>query len=142
MVSLDKFHIVIRATPNAELLTRTITLEGRDVDALIVPADLQATPLEVSFEQAAEILATFPRMHVEPDGSFVWVSLAEATEAWQIDGNLYDRDRSLIAIDLKGTCHRTQLGALFDVFRAGGRELMIELVQDGVFVRERDFLVA
>lgn len=134
------FHIVIRAVPNTELLTRTITFEGRDVDALIVPADSQATPLEVTFEQAAEMLAAFPRMYVEPDGSFVWVSLAEATEAWQVDGNLYDRDGSLIAIDLKGTCHRTQLVTLFDVFRTGGRELMIEVVRDGVFVRERDFL--
>lgn len=136
---MHPFHIVIRALPNRELPTQPIKLAGRDVDALIVPPELQATPLGVSFEQAAEMLETFPRMHVEPDGSFVWVSPSEV-EVWQVDGNLYDRDGSLIAIDLKGACSQMQLARLLDVFRADGRELMIEVVRDAVFLRERDFL--
>ncbi len=136
---MQPFHIVIRALPNRELPTQQITLAGRDVTALIVPAELQATPLGVSFEQATDALELFPRMHVEPDGSFVWVSSSEE-ECWQVDGNLYDRDGSLIAIDLKGTCSQTSLAQLFDVFRAAGGELMIELVRDAVFVRKRDFL--
>ena len=137
---MQPFRIVIRAIPNSELPTRSVALGGRDVTALIVPAQLQATPLGVSFEQAAEVLETFPRMHFEPDGSFVWVSSSEEDEAWQVDGNLYDRDESLIAIDLKGTCTQLRLTQLLDVFRAAGRELMIEVVRDAVFVRERDFL--
>ncbi len=137
---MQPFHIVIRALPNRELPTRRIILAGHNIDALIVPAELQATPLGVSFEQAANALELFPRMHVEPDGSFVWVSSLEEEAASQVDGNLYDRDGSLIAIDLKGTCGQTQLSRLFDVFRADSRELMIELVRDAVFLRERDFL--
>jgi hypothetical protein len=137
---MQSFHVIIRAIPNTELLTRTITLDGRDVDALIVPSDLQALPLGVTFEQAVEMLGAFPQMYIEPDGSFVWVSVAKSTESWQVDGNLYDRDGSLIAIDLKGTYYRSQLGKLFDVFRADKRKLMIEIVRDGVFLRERDFL--
>ncbi|MDA1050313.1 MAG: hypothetical protein O3C40_07510 [Planctomycetota bacterium] len=137
---MQPFHIVIRAIPNRELPTQSITFAGRDIDALIVPPALQATPLGVSFEQAADALATFPRMHVEPDGSFVWVSSSEDEEAWQVDGNLYDRDGSLIAIDLKGTCDQTKVVLLLDVFRAAGRELMIEVVRDATFIRERDFL--
>jgi hypothetical protein len=137
---MQPFHIVIRAFPNRELPTQPITLAGRDVDALMVPAELQSTPLGVSFEQAAETLETFPRMHIEPDGSFVWRSISDGDEAWQVDGNLYDRDGSLIAIDLKGACGQTQLARLLDVFRSDGRALMIELIRDAEFVRERDFL--
>lgn len=137
---MQPFHIVIRALPIGELPTHPMTLAGRAVTALIVPADQQATPLGVSFEQAAEMLETFPRMFLEPDGSFVWVSSSEEEAAWQVDGNLYDRDESLIAIDLKGTCGQMHFAQLLDVFRADGHELMIELVRNAVFVRESDFL--
>lgn len=133
-------HIIIRAVPDVELPTRTITLAGREVDSLVVPPELQAMPLGVSFEDAAETLETFPRMYFEPDGSFVWVSPSDAEAAWQVDGNLYDRAGSLIAIELKGTCGPTHLARLFNCCRANGRELMIEVVRDAVFIREHDFL--
>ena len=141
-IDMLPFHVVIRAIPNAELPMRTITLAGSEVDALIVPPELQATPLGVSFEEAAEKLETFPRLHFEPDGSFVWVSSSEVEEAWQVDGNLYDRDGSLIAIDVKGTCSQIHFARLLDVFRSYNRELMIEVVRDAVFLCERDFLAS
>ncbi len=137
---MPPFHVVIRAIPKTELPTRTILLAGREFEAFTVPPELQATPLGVSFECAAEMLETLPRMYCEPDGSFVWVSSTDEEPAWQVDGNLYDRDGSLIAIDLKGTCSQSQLAQLLDVFRAAGRELMIEIVRDAVFVHERHFL--
>ena len=137
---MQPFHIVIRAFPQGELPSQPMTLGGREVTAFSVPAEQQATPLGVSFEQAAEMLETFPRMFFEPDGSFVWVSSSDEEAAWQVDGNLYDRDGSLIAIDLKGTCEQTQLVRLFHVLRVEGRELMIELVREAIFVREHDFL--
>ena len=137
---MQPFQIVVRALPNSELTERSVTLGDREVTALRVPAELQATPLGVSFEQAAEVLETFPRMYFEPDGSFVWVSASDEAQAWQVDGNLYDRDGSLIAIDLKGTCDKESLARLLNVFRAEGHELMVELVREALFVRESDFL--
>ncbi|MCA9142460.1 MAG: hypothetical protein H6821_05735 [Planctomycetaceae bacterium] len=137
---MQAFHIVIRALPNTELSTRTVTLADIEVNTLQVPATLQATPLGVSFEEAAAMLERLPRMFLEPDGSFVWVSSAEDAEAWQVDGNLYDRAGSLVAIDLKGRCGKLQFVELFDLFRVSGTELMIELVHDAVFVREHDFV--
>ena len=44
-------------------------------------------------------------MFCEPDGSFVWVS-SQGEPAWQLDGNLYDRNSRLLFVDLKGTCPR------------------------------------
>lgn len=137
---MQSFQIVIRAFPNAELPTRMLTLADIEVTALLVPAELQATPLGVSFEEAAEKLEQLPRMFFEPDGSFVWVSPADDADAWQVDGNLYDRAGSLVAIDLKGRCGTLQLVELFDIFRLSGAELMVELVRDAVFVHERDFI--
>jgi len=137
---MSPFHVVIRATPNTQLQTRTIALAGREIEAFIVPPELQAMPLGVSFEEAAEQLEAMSRMFFEPDGSFVWVSPSDEQPAWQVDGNLYDRDGSLIAIDVKGTCSQIRLVQLFDVFRTAGRELMIEVVRDAIFIRERDFL--
>lgn len=137
---MSSFHVVIRATPNIQLPTRVIALADRAIEAYIVPPELQAMPLGVSFEEAAEQLETFSRMFFEPDGSFVWVSSSDEELAWQVDGNLYDRDGSLVAIDVKGTCGPTHLAQLFDVFRTAGRELMIEVVRDAIFIRERNFL--
>lgn len=134
------FRIVIKALPDAAVAVQNTTVAGVATGSLTVPAEFQATPLGVSFERAAEMLETFPRMHVEPDGSFVWVSSTDEKTGWQVDGNLYDRAGSLVSIDLKGTCHRTQFAQLLDVFRAEGRELMIELVREAVFLRETDFL--
>ncbi|MBC8351432.1 MAG: hypothetical protein H8E66_05565 [Planctomycetes bacterium] len=139
---MQPFHVVIRANPNTELPTTTSVFAGVEVDAMIVPPELQAMRMDVSFEEAAEILRTFPRMFFEPDGSFVWVSSSDEEVSWQIDGNLYDRDGSLIAVDLKGTCCQKHLTRLLDVFRADRRELMVEILREAAFVRERDFLEA
>lgn len=124
----------------AEVPLRRVEAAGVGRETLVVPPDLQASPLYVSFEQAAKVLEAMPRLHFEPDGSFVWVSGTHDVEPWQVDGNLYDRDESLVAIDLKGTCTRGQLSQLLDVFRSEGRELMIEIVRDAVFVRETHFI--
>ncbi len=134
------FHVVVRKFPRSPIDTRRISLDGVEVDALMVPPELQATPLDTSFEEATETLETFSRMHIEPDGSFVWVSSFEEQAAWQIEGNLYDRADRLIAIDLKGACPPSRLTGLLDVFRGDDQQLMIELVRDAVFVLERDFL--
>ncbi len=137
---MQPFHVVVRSLPLAELPKATISIGTKAIDALTVPQTLQATPLDVTFEAAYDELEALPRMYIEPDGSFVWVSIETAEQSWQVDGNLYDRDGSLVAIDLKGTCDREHLTELFNVFRAESRSLMIELVAAAVFVHEADFI--
>ena len=51
------------------------------------------------FDDVCCQLAKIDRLHLEPDGSFVWVG-----DGWQLDGMLYDRDEYLQYVDLKGSC--------------------------------------
>jgi len=59
----------------------------------------EGAALGTNFDTVAEQLGAIPRLHLELDGSFVWVG-----EGWQIDGMLYDRDNRLRYVDLKGNC--------------------------------------
>jgi periplasmic divalent cation tolerance protein len=55
--------------------------------------------LGIKFDDACQRLDRVPRLHLELDGSFVWVG-----EDWQMDGMLYDRNDLLRYVDLKGCC--------------------------------------
>ncbi|TWU40962.1 hypothetical protein [Novipirellula artificiosorum] len=57
-------------------------------------------PIPTSFEEAASRLELHPRLHFEPDGSFVWSLDAQE----QVFGMLYDAQRQLQYVDLQGTC--------------------------------------
>jgi hypothetical protein len=114
-------------------------LDGLDLQTLDVPSSLQSTPLPVTFELAAERLEAFPRMHLEPDGSFVWVSASNAAVAWQVDGNLYDRGDRLNHVEIKGTCLPEQLLRWLAVFRdEDARRLLLEDLPLAVFVPEQE----
>jgi len=134
------FHIIVRGLPDESLETGRLTLDDVHLQTLVVPSNLQSTPLRVTFDQAADRLAAFPRLHLEPDGSFVWVSAEDSPVAWQVDGNLYDRGDSLNHVEIKGTCVAEELQRLLDVSGAGDVKLMLEHVPLGVFVSEDELL--
>ncbi len=58
-----------------------------------------AEPLPLSFEQAQSRLEALPRLHFEPDGSFVW-----AGANYQVFGMLYDAAGLLQYVELRGEC--------------------------------------
>ena len=136
---MKAFHIIVRGLPDASLQTGRLTMEDVDLQTLDVPSTLQSTPLPVTFERVADLLEAFPRLHFEPDGSFVWVSPNDAAVAWQLDGNLYDRGDWLNHVEIKGTCVVAELQRLLAVFSAGAK-LMIEHVPLAVFVTEEELL--
>ena len=94
--------------------------------------------MSVSFEQAAERLAQFPRMFIEPDGSFVWVS-SDKNDPWQVDGTLYDREDKLLFVELKGCCPRQQFDQLLTAFGWPDAELVFQLTWQAVVVAENEF---
>lgn len=71
----------------------------------------EGRPLEVRFDDACRRLEAIERLHLELDGSFVWVS-----DRWQIEGMLYDRDECLQYVELKGTAPRPAWDTLLAVF--------------------------
>ncbi len=137
---MRRFHVVIRALPSNEPTTAEVQIGKNTIETLSAQPMQQTGRLNVTFETAYNALESLPRMYIELDGSFVWVSTDSTELKWQVDGNLYDRDGSLISIDLKGTCDRENLARLLDIFRVEKQRLMVELVTSAVFVHEAEFL--
>ena len=132
------FHVTIHARPTDATHGATVALAGRDWLTLDVKQAALATPFAITFEQAAATLARLPRMFIEPDGSFVWVSDA-ADMPWQVDGVLYDRDGRLLFTDLKGTCPPHRLDELLATLGGPETPLLFQLVREAVFLDEATF---
>lgn len=96
--------------------------------------------LSVTFDEAYERLETLPRMFLEPDGSFVWVSPHGQPDRWQIDGNLQDAGPQLHSVILLGQCEAKWFGQLLSCFRKTQETLGFELVQAGEYLSETEFL--
>lgn len=132
------FHISIHAR-------RADLTEGQEVEldrgvfrALAVPQAALATPFQISFEEAGAALAKLDRMFFEPDGSFVWTS-PRGQAAWQVDGNLFDRNGRLLFVDLKGSCPSEQFDRLLEALGWPATPLMFQLVREAVFLDEPEF---
>jgi hypothetical protein len=64
-------------------------------------------PLASRFEDVSDRLSQIDRLHMELDGSFVWVG-----PNWQLDGMIYDHADRIRYIDLKGHCDLQQWQAM------------------------------
>lgn len=135
---LRSFHVSLHARP--EHVTPGPLWESRGArwPTVQLAAEEVRRPFPVQGEAAAAELSVLPRMFLEPDGSFVWVSPANETP-WQLDGQLYESRARLLYVDLKGSCP----GAAFDaILRACGWPAAPVVVQDvhaGVYLDEPDF---
>lgn len=132
-----RFHCSVHALPTGVNEGAVVSLPEGEFRTLAMRRDKLAAAMSVSFEQAYETLARLPRMFIEPDGAFVWVSSSGETK-WQIDGNLYDRAGLLIFVDLKGYCPANRFDEMVAAFR-GTTPLMFQLVRHSVFVSEEEF---
>jgi hypothetical protein len=103
----------------------------------VAPASLRV-PCACSFEDAAAALSSLPRMYCEPDGSFVWVSAA-LEPAWQVDGNLYDRDGRLLFVDVKGSCPVARFDELLRALGWPATTFVFQLVREAIFLDEAEF---
>jgi hypothetical protein len=61
-------------------------------------------PIETSFEAAESRLSELPRLHFEPDGSFVW---ALDGGQQQLFGMIYDAHGSIQYCEVRGHCDLT-----------------------------------
>ncbi len=100
-------------------------------------ADL-ASAFSRSFEEVCEALAQLPRMFIEPDGSWVWVSASDQP-AWQLDGMLFDRDERLLYVEWKGTCPPESFDRLLAALGWPQTAVMLQLVREAVFLSEAEF---
>lgn len=133
-----RFHIAIHARPAQAAAGPELQLGPRRWATLAVEPQRLVRPFPVSFEQAAERLHQLPRMFVEPDGSFVWVS-ATPQQPWQVDGSLFDCAARLLYVELKGACPPTAFDRLLAAFGWPETGLIFQLVRQAVFLDETWF---
>ena len=132
------FQITLHARPPQAAPGGLIALRGRTFPTLAVPREALSVGFALSFEDASARLAQLPRLFIEPDGSFVWVSPSTET-TWQVDGVLYDRDGRLLFIDLKGRCPAESFDRLLAACGWPGTGMMCQLTREAVFVDEATF---
>jgi hypothetical protein len=132
------FHISIHARAPEVACGNEVELDHGVVHTLAVPQAALATAFQISFEDAGAALAKLDRMFFEPDGSFVWASPSGQT-AWQVDGNLFDRNGRLLFVDLKGSCPSEQFDRLLSALGWPIAPLMFQLVREAVFLDEAEF---
>jgi hypothetical protein len=136
---LYTFYVSVHARPPSAAPGVSIELGGKSVGTLrVLPEELATTAFLCSFEAAAAALVRLERMYCEGDGSFVWTS-AQGESAWQVDGNLYDRDGRLLFVDLKGTCPRDQFDRLLSALGWPETPLVFQLTREAVFLDEDEF---
>ena len=134
-----EFFITVHAQPPGATAGAKIDLHGCTIATLDVDRQaLSTTTMDCSFEAARTKLALLPRMFCEADGSFVWVSPQGAT-AWQLDGNLYDRNERLLFVDLKGTCPADEFDRLLRALGWPETRLMFQLTREALFLDEDEF---
>ncbi|HEV3138676.1 MAG TPA: hypothetical protein VGZ26_12245 [Pirellulales bacterium] len=134
-----EFFITIHAQPPGATAGASIELNGRTVSTLHVDREaLSTTTMDCTFEAARTRLELLPRMFCEADGSFVCVS-RQGAPAWQVDGNLYDRNERLLFVDLKGTCPAEELDRFLTALGWPETRLMFQLTREAVFLDEAEF---
>jgi hypothetical protein len=134
-----EFFITVHAQPPGVTAGASIEVNGRTVNTLHVePEALSTTTMNCSFETARTKLEQLPRMFCEADGSFVWVS-PQGAPAWQVDGNLYDRNERLLFVDLKGSCPAEEFDRFLTALGWPETRLMFQLTREAVFLEEAEF---
>ena len=134
------FFVTLHALPAGATAEAARELAGQTVRTLAVdPQALSTTAFDCSFETARQRLSQLERMYCEGDGSFVWVSPQGGGPAWQVDGNLYDRNERLLFVDLKGTCPSGQFDHLLAACGWPQTKVMFQLTREAVFLDEAEF---
>ena len=135
---LYAFEIAIHGRPEqVEPGPTHVDTWGRWPTLMFAHAQL-ANPLRVDFDAFLAQLATYERMYVEPDGSFVWVSPREGL-SWQVDGNAFEREGRLLSVDLKGSCPADGFDRLLAACGWPGQAVVVQLVRAAVFLDEEVF---
>ena len=95
-------------------------------------------PMAIGFDEALERLSRLERMYAEPDGSLVWPSPREGLW-WQVDGNAYEKNGSVLLADLKGSCPAAEFDRLVEAFGWPQQAMIKQLVRPAVFLDEPTF---
>ena len=133
-----RFHALVRRRGEGVRPHDHLRLRQIDCTTLAVPDRALAVPWDLSFEAFVEAVVAWPRMFIEPDGSFVWHGHV-AGRRWQLEGLLVDRDERLLYVELHGTCPPEAFDKLLEVLGWPATEAFFQLVKEAVYLDEESF---
>ena len=131
------FEIAIHSRPSGTQPGPDL-VDGHGRWPTLAPAADAPVALPVGGDECLQRLGSLPRLFVEPDGSFVWVGRSDA-DAWQVDGQVHERDGRVLSIDLKGLCPEPEFDRLLAVVGWPARPVMMQILRAGVFLDENAF---
>lgn len=134
---MTPFHINLHAKPAEEPTLSTVALESKSITSLQY-RNPTSERFGQSFEETEARFAEIPRMFLEPDGSFVWVLQHEQSRS-QLDGSLIDDGQRLLHVETKGCCHKGMFDQFLSLLGWPEQAILVQLVQQGVFVSESVF---
>lgn len=132
------FHVTIHPRSASVAEGPTVSLDCGQFPSLVPASNDLASVFSCTFEEVGEALAGLPRMFIEPDGSFVWVSTL-GEPSWQLDGMLFDRDERLLYVELKGNCPEERFDRLLTALGWPRTPVMFQLLREAVFLSEGEF---
>ncbi len=136
MIALRQYHLYNR--PVSVFPADILELPGLTLRRLNCEG-LSSSHFDVSFEQAVASLYQLERMFVEMDGSFVWTG-QNASQNWQLDGMLYDRQEWLHRVELNGSCPRSCWEKFLPAFGWPQQSIIVHLIELHCFVELNELL--
>jgi hypothetical protein len=138
VTDLLAFHVHVHARPAEVTAGQAVVTRGQSVVPLRADQAALISAWPITFDEALASLTRLPRMFIELDGSFVWVSAA-GEKPWQVDGVLNDRGQQLAYVELRGTCAPDAFGNLLSALGWPQTPLLFQLVAEGLLLDEGDF---
>ncbi len=130
------FQAIVR--PLVEGLTvKSVTLAGREVDALVGRHADGTVGFGLSYEALAESLSRLPRLFLEPDGALVWVSREDP--ARKLNAQITDDGRQVMYVELRGTCRWEELVPILSALGWPRQPLLFQWLPDSVLLAESSF---
>lgn len=135
---MNDFHVIARPLGSANLdPISNASWSGNAIEAWRVSTDspvLGAQGFGVDYETVATQLAAIPRLYIEPDGSFVWVSSVDPD--YRIDGQTTDDGRQLLYVELRGRCDWKQFANVIEQFGVSTSDLIFQLLPEALLIKE------
>lgn len=135
---MNDFHVIVRPLGSANLESiSNASWAGNAIEAWRVSPEsdvLGAQGFGVDYETVAAQLAAIPRLYIEPDGSFVWVSSVDPDD--RIDGQTTDDGRQLLYVELRGRCEWSQFANVVEQFGVSTSDLIFQLLPEALLIKE------
>lgn len=91
----------------------------------------------MSYEQVEEELSKISRLHIELDGSFVWVSAADVSH--KVNGQITDDGKQVMYIEFRGVATAEEIEPILAPLKSDQHELKFQMLPGGEVLNEPQF---